>query len=171
MAAFFVEDVSSEQMKGLWQTDYCTSIPDLSIIPSPSVVMALISFQINLKSSNRSVINLSKVSAFWVLQTLIIPRARVIKVGSSKEHVHCEVISQVSLVPLVHLSKVKVNRPPASYSFLWSTTVSSFATSQNSFTFARMVVWEVWATLNELIFFPAHTFQKPYSPKFFTLPT
>ena len=66
MAAFFIEDVSSEQMKGLWQTQYvftCISLPNLSIIPSPSVVMAMISFQINLKSSHRSVTNLNKVSA------------------------------------------------------------------------------------------------------------
>ena len=126
---------------------HCTSLPNLSIVSSPLVVMAMISFQINFKSPNRSVTNLRKVSVFWVLQTLIILRARVIKSVLKKSTFTVNMIPQVSLVPPVHLSKVKANRPPASYSFLRSTTVSSFATSQNSFTFAWMVVCEVWATL------------------------
>ena len=136
-------------MKGFWQTDYVftyTSLPNLSIISSPPVVMAMISFRINLKSPNRSVNNLRKVSALWVLQTLIVPRARVIKSVLKRSTFTVIIIPQVSIVPPVHLSKVKANRPSASYSFLRSLTVSSFTSSLNSFTFAWMVVWEVWAT-------------------------
>ena len=117
---------------------HCTSLLNLSIILSPSVVMAMISFQINLKSSGRSVTNLSKVSALSVLQSPNPNHLEGYKVGAEKEHVHCEVIPQVSLVPLSICQKSS-NQPPASYSFLRSTTVSSFATSQNSFTFAWMV--------------------------------
>ena len=126
---------------------HCTSLPNLSIIPSPLVVMAMISFQIDLKSSNRSLTNLSKVSAFWVLQTLIIPRARAIKSVLKKEHVHCDYNTLGIFCSSCPFVKSQGEPTPASYSFLRSTAVSSFATSQNSFTFAWMVVWEVWATL------------------------
>ena len=95
-------------MKGLWQTDYVftyTSLPNLSIIPSPSVAMTMISFRINLKYPYLSVTNLRKLSAFWVLQTLIIPRARVIKSVLKRSTFTVIIIPQVSLVPPVHLSK------------------------------------------------------------------
>ena len=84
------------------------------------------SLQVRFKCSNRSVTNLSKVSAFRVLLTLIIPR------------VTKSVLEKTTFTVRYLLFH---------YSFLRFTTVSSLATSQNSFTFTQMVVWEIWATL------------------------
>ena len=86
-----------------------TSLPNLIIMLAPSVVMATMSSHVRSYSSIRSVTNLSKVSAFWELQTLIMPRFM-----NSEPH---KWTVRYLLFPPVHLSKVSPNCSPPSFIF------------------------------------------------------